>query len=118
MAAINEVDLQDIRLSEIEIHLSARIDENGLTLEGQDLGPDVEEREYFLTVEPEHLDKILELLWADLTLETVKSEPVGGRDGLLLQALRIAYTLQRFKGISDLGAWLARHGIPSSTFTC
>ncbi len=115
MSFVNEgagrVTLMDVREPGIHIHLDAHLARNGdLCLEGQDLGPKVEELtgddeyEYFLTVRAEHVGAVAAALACQ-------------RDNLLA-ALRDAYANETFTGTADLKALLDRLGIPSETHEC
>lgn len=102
----------------ISIRLSASIGERGLVIEGQDVGPTVaaiwgdSDYEYWLTVRPEHLDRVATSLAVKLG-EPDSPDGAVATDEFLLDLLERAWTRGVFETDVDFRQWLDEIGVPS-----
>jgi len=102
----------------ISVRLSASIGEPGLVIQGQDVGPGVaaiwgdSDHEYWLTVSPEHLDRVTTGL-ADKLDEPDASDGGSVNDEMLLNLLEKAWARGVFKTDVDFRQWLDEIGVPS-----
>ncbi len=107
----------------IESHLSAWIDHRGLVVEGQDLGPGVSafwgdsDYEYWVTVRPDHLDKVLRELASKLGKKAPAPRREKRRDRLILEYLKQAFSKGMFESSSDYRRWLDAVDVPSEFFS-
>jgi hypothetical protein len=105
--------------SNIESHLRAYIDDTGLVISGQDLGPGVEaiwgdlDYEYWLVVAPQHLDRVVERLAKELEDPVEVPASPKERDLLLLDLLKRAWERGRFETDVDFRQWLDTIDVPS-----
>lgn len=107
----------------VQSHLSAWIDERGLVVEGQDLGSGVSavwgdsDYEYWVTVKPEHLDRVLAGLASKLDQKTPSSNGKKQRDRLVLEYLELAFGEGLFESSSGYRRWLGAIHVPSEFFS-
>lgn len=105
--------------SSIDSRLTASIHETGLVLSGQDVGSGVEEiwgdldYEYWLAVDHQHLDLVLESLAKKLDRPIEFPADTSQRDLLLLDLMKRAWAGGFFQTDVDFRQWLDSIGVPS-----
>lgn len=105
--------------SSISSRLTASIEDAGLVLSGQDLGPGVEEiwgdldYEYWLSVDSEYLDLVLDGLAKKLDRAIDIPEDTSQRDWLLLDLLKRSWSRGLFETDVDFRKWLDAIDVPS-----
>lgn len=103
----------------VRTHLRAWIAENGLILEGQDLGTAVasmlgdSDYEYWLSVDREHFDRLITELGEKLGQGPEQGDDQEMRDRRLLELIELAWKTDVFETDVDFRRWLDSNGIPS-----
>lgn len=105
--------------SNIQTTLCAHIDDGGLVVEGQDVGPGVEaiwgdlDYEYWLVVRRPHMRGVLEGLLRELDREVLVPDDAADQEALLLDLMKRAWGRGRSKTDVDFREWLDSNHIPS-----
>ena len=122
MARQRDLKVELVRVthpSNIQSNLWASIDDEGLVIEGQDLGSGVEaiwgdlDYEYWLVVAPKYLDRVLEQLALELDRPIEVLDSPGERNVLLLDLVKGAWERGRFATDVDFRQWLDSIRVPS-----
>jgi hypothetical protein len=115
--------LSRIYPSGIHVRLTAWTDFKGLVLEGQDTGEQVEQiwgdsdYEYWVSVDREHLDLVLNGVAEKLRGQPAPYEDRLVRDQLLLGLLKASWDRGLFETDTDFRQWLDSVGVASEFFS-
>jgi hypothetical protein len=113
------VSLSDTLFPAVASHLRAWTDDQGLVIEGQDLGPGVEsiwgdsDYEYWLSVEDQYLDRVFTGLAKKLGFPEEVPNRRSKRDLLLLEYLQRSWIRGLFETDIDFRKWLNAIHVPS-----
>lgn len=103
----------------ISSHLRAWTDEKGLVIEGQDLGPGVEQiwgdsdYEYWLTVDRKHFGRVIRALAAKSDAEIELSDKSSEQDKQLLELMQRCWSQGLFETDVEFLKWLDVIHFPS-----
>ena len=114
-----KVDLATTTSPAVSSRLSAWVDDQGLVLEGQDVGPGVasiwgdSDYEYWLSVDRTHFREIINGLQGQLGRPAPEAESGDDRDQHLLDLLKECWTTGVFDTDVDFRRWLDAIKVPS-----
>lgn len=103
----------------ITSHLRAWVDEKGLVIEGQDLGPGVSavwgdsDYEYWLRIERKDFVQLITSLALKLDVNVEASSDLSERDKLVLKLLQSSWSKGLFETDVDFRRWLNAIHVPS-----